>query len=660
MMHESLINSPLLAGLAITLIHFLWQGVLVAVVLKALLSLISYQKSQLRYALSSIAMLTNLALPILTFFIVYDTDYRQGTNFVNVLPLIEQSFYLENIPANAWYMEWMEYLSAISITWITIVVALALKLLIELYNVNKLPLQSCTPADIALQQRFNALITKVGLTRNVALLISGKTQVPMAIGWLKPVVLIPFSMLSGLTPQQLDMLLLHELAHIRRHDYLVNFLQTLVELLLFFHPAVRWVSKQMRNEREYCSDDIAVKHSGCSLAYAHTLADTASLCATHRQHSIPSMAMAASGGDLKQRVVRLIDGQQHCTKASDSGKWLASFTVLVVMIFLLSKQSITLPVIDLQSGSISLHNTVPELNKNINPQSNTQESRSSIDSKDSHTSLANQLLAINSPVKNKTTAASAISDKTQQTTVKNSATDIQTSAANKTTQHSATSPNYNELPIVRFGNKNNSTKPGSVAFKNDIQHIKKANISKPKTISQLAFERTDSQHNKLKANSYSEQLSTLLNEPKTQGLNRKLALSKTNNQLSKLTRDPSNANLSNTRFNQGFNQNQLNDSFKEHKQLKSRPVAAQLINSVDPKYPSAAKRRGIELEIMVEFSIDKNGYVKDIQFESKSKVSYFRSTIRNAMEKWRFLPAKKNGRTVESEMSKIFSFSLLK
>jgi bla regulator protein BlaR1 len=159
------------------------------------------------------------------------------------------------------------------------------------------------------------------------------------------------------------MLLLHVLAHIRRYDYIVNFLQTLVEILLFFHPAVSWVSKQMRNEREDCSDDIAVKHCGSSLAYAHILADTASLCEKHHHHTIPSMAMAASGGDLKQRVVRLLDNQQHCTKTTDSGKWLASFTILLTIVFLFSKYSFTLPVIELQSRSISLYNSATVLNK---------------------------------------------------------------------------------------------------------------------------------------------------------------------------------------------------------------------------------------------------------------------------------------------------------
>ncbi|ASP48016.1 M56 family metallopeptidase [Cognaticolwellia beringensis] len=651
MFQESLINSPLLAALAITLIHFLWQGVLIAVVLKAILSLISYQKSQLRYALSSMAMLANLILPIITFFIVYDIDYRQATIFAHNLPLLDQNFYLEQISANVWYMEWLEYLPALAMVWLAIVIVLALKLIIELYNVNKMPLQGCTSADITLQKRFDALITKVGLTRNVALLLSSKTDVPMAIGWLKPVVLIPFSMLSGLTPQQLDMLLLHELAHIRRHDYLVNFLQTLVEILLFFHPSVSWVSKQMRNEREYCSDDIAVQHCGSSLAYAHTLADTASLCEKHRHHTIPNMAMAASGGDLKQRVVRLLGKQQHCTKTTDSGKWLASFTILLTIVFLFSKYSLTLPIIDLQSGSISLHNSAATLSK-----SSISHLPLTFQQTNNNNSLARRLLAIDKSNPSESAAFNKvdIAVKTRKETLsfaeKAPLKPLNVESKPLTTAY------YNELPIVHVN---------SSEMKNSAQHHpalttvtpvkQQPKITKNKSTSELAFERTDSKHTSAKANSYTQQISTLLNEPVIPRDTTITTLNRTQYGFSYQEQADNNAQLRNTHFNQG----KLSNNVVEHSFLQTNTVAAKLVDSTEPKYPSTAKRKGIELEIMVEFNIDSNGRVKDIQFETKSKVSYFRNNIRQAMEKWRFLPAKENGRAVESKMSKIFSFSLL-
>ena len=651
MMQESLINSPLLAALAITLIHFLWQGALVALVLKTLLSLISFQKSQLRYALSSLAMIGYLLLPAITFFVIYDIELRQTTSLVHALPLLDQHFYLEQMQANTWYMEWLEFLPALSIVWLSIVCVLALKLIIELYNVNKLPMQGCIAADKALQTRFDMLIKKVGLSRKVVLLLSSKTNVPMAIGWLKPVVLIPFSMLSGLSPQQLDMLLLHELAHIRRHDYLVNFLQTLVEILLFFHPAVRWVSKQMRNEREYCSDDIAVQHSGSSVAYAHTLADTASLCQKHRHDSIPNMAMAASGGDLKQRVVRLLE-QQHCTKSTDSGKWLASFTILISIIFVFSKYSLTLPIIDLQSGSISIQNAPKALNK-----STISYVPLAFESVNNNTSLASQLLAIDGSKANNSQVNEEDISLRPETIKQNRTLQVKARLLKRNTaSENLSAPYYNELPIVTVSSSSKKNVAQHHAeLKTQTQVSQNINMTTTKSKSELALERTDSAQNPAKLNSYSQQLASLLNEPEVSKDIRTASLNRTHYGLRNQLNSSNNTALRAATFSRDSSNKAVNNV----KDIQAKNFAAKLINSVEPKYPSSAKRKGIELEIMVEFNIDKNGLVKNIQFESKSKVSYFRNTIRNAMQKWRFLPAKENGRAVESKMSKIFSFSLL-
>lgn len=657
MMQESLINNPLLAGIAITLIHFLWQGVLVALVIKLLLSFISYQKSQTRYALAATAMLINLILPLITFFIVYDAEYRQATNFVQALPLLDQNLYLDKMQINAWYIEWFEYLPAISVFWLSIVTLLSIKLVIELYNVNKLPVQGTVKANSELQNRFNKLAKSINLPKKVTLLLSNKTSVPMAIGWLKPVVLIPFSMLSGLTPQQLDMLLLHELAHIRRNDYLVNFLQTLVETLLFFHPAVLWVSKQMRNEREYCSDDIAVQHSDSALAYAHTLADTASLCHKHRQHAIPNMAMAASGGDLKQRVVRLLESEPQCSQTTDSGKWFASITILLVIIFGLSKYSLTLPIIDLQSGSISLSHSPVELNK-----SSVAYMPLVLENIKTNSSLASQLIAINSTTKNDTNNLTQVLVTAKNDYLANASQKQKmamrplTVPAGSTTQSKKASKSYyDEVPIVL-----SSTQKKDLRQKHSKQISKPTTLTKSieipvKSISELAFERTDSKNSSATfSNPYSKQVASLLETP--EATHEKLSI-KHQTQVSevnskRLSKKPF-RNID-TRISNSFD-----DNFVKEIETQPENRLAKLIRSIEPRYPSSAKRKGIELEIMVEFSIDKNGLVKNIKFEPKSKASYFRSAIRNAMEKWRFLPAEKNGLAVESTMSKIFSFSLL-
>ena len=110
------------------------------------------------------------------------------------------------------------------------------------------------------------LSRRMGLARPPRVLISEWAGGPSVVGWLRPVILLPAATLSGLTPEQLEAMLAHELAHIRRHDYLVNWLQMLVETLLFYHPAVWWISRRIRHERELCCDDLAVSACGAPCA----------------------------------------------------------------------------------------------------------------------------------------------------------------------------------------------------------------------------------------------------------------------------------------------------------------------------------------------------------------------------------------------------------
>jgi beta-lactamase regulating signal transducer with metallopeptidase domain/DNA-directed RNA polymerase subunit F len=145
------------------------------------------------------------------------------------------------------------------------------------------------------------LCRQLGIRRPVRLLSTSRVEVPIVVGWLRPAVLVPMSALSGLTPDQIDALLAHELAHVRRHDYLVNLMQAALETLLFFHPAVWWLSHQVRIEREHCCDDIAVQACGNRAVYVRALADMEGLRQAVCQH-----ALAASGGSLLNRVRRLL------------------------------------------------------------------------------------------------------------------------------------------------------------------------------------------------------------------------------------------------------------------------------------------------------------------------------------------------------------------
>jgi len=169
--------------------------------------------------------------------------------------------------------------------------------------VRRFARHNAKPAETIWQQRLSRLARRLEISRAVRLCESAISDVPAVIGWLRPVVLVPASALTGLTPQQLEVLLAHELAHVRRYDYLVNVIQCVIETLLFYHPAVWWVSRRIREEREHCCDDLVVGVCGDPHLYATALVGMERMRAT-----TPRLALAAtgSGGSLLKRIRRLI------------------------------------------------------------------------------------------------------------------------------------------------------------------------------------------------------------------------------------------------------------------------------------------------------------------------------------------------------------------
>jgi len=167
------------------------------------------------------------------------------------------------------------------------------------------------PLRATWQPAAGRLTAALGVRRAVRWLESSVASVPFTVGWLRPVVLVPTSVLTGLTPSEIECLLAHELAHIRRHDYLVILLQCVVEVLLFYHPAVWWISRRLRHEREQVCDELAVSVTGDRVAYSRALLSVAELAIRPN-----SLALAADGGELMQRVQSLVGAPAAPTRNS--------------------------------------------------------------------------------------------------------------------------------------------------------------------------------------------------------------------------------------------------------------------------------------------------------------------------------------------------------
>ncbi len=183
------------------------------------------------------------------------------------------------------------------------------------------------PVPESLARSFHDLKTRLRVTQPVRLVQSILVEVPVAIGWLRPVILLPVGMLTGLAPHEIEAVLAHELAHVRRYDYLVNLLQTVVETLLFYHPAVWWVSRRIRIERENCCDDTAVVACGSKVDYV------TALTTIEKNRTAPKWAMAATGakkaGATLSRVRRILG--VSAPSRSQASVWVGGLIVLALV-----------------------------------------------------------------------------------------------------------------------------------------------------------------------------------------------------------------------------------------------------------------------------------------------------------------------------------------
>ncbi len=293
--------------LALTLLHFLWQGALVAALLATLHALLPRPRAGARYVAACAALALMLALPLATAARLAATASGPSAARAPVAAA--------NTPAppaaasgGSPFAE-ADTLSRIApalvLLWLSGVCLLSIRTAGGWLAAARLAKRDTRPAPSELEERLRRIASRLSFRGRVRLLESLRVAVPCAIGIVRPVVLVPAGIATGMSGPQLDALLAHELAHVRRRDFLVNALQIAAETVLFYHPAVWWVSHRIRVERENACDDLAVAATGDAAEYARLL------LALEERRSVaraPRLAMAADGhrGDLWNRIVRLL------------------------------------------------------------------------------------------------------------------------------------------------------------------------------------------------------------------------------------------------------------------------------------------------------------------------------------------------------------------
>jgi beta-lactamase regulating signal transducer with metallopeptidase domain len=297
------------------LLHSLWQGVAVALVLAFVLGILRRATAQARYLAACAAMLLLLAPPVYTL----SRSREKGSSATELralhraLPRLEPSSVGEADGVSAHHrsrlsiLEWTRpNLPTVVAIWTVGVAVFSIRLTGGWVQARRWVRLDTCPLAGALIGR---LCERMGVRSSVALFESSRVAVPMVVGWLRPAILVPVAALSGLTPLEMEAILAHELAHIRRHDYLVNLGQCVIETLMFHHPATWWISRVIRREREHCCDDIAVRACRDRLVYARALAAMEGL-----RTPVFSLSPAASGGDLLARISRILKPVQESMK----------------------------------------------------------------------------------------------------------------------------------------------------------------------------------------------------------------------------------------------------------------------------------------------------------------------------------------------------------
>lgn len=297
-MLDRLVQTPVAKALGWTLFHSLWEGALAALVLLAIL--LAVRSPRVRYACACVAMLGVLAGFVVTFSRLVPRQMAAGASLPGVIPwpLLDQGQSSGNLPAPSGLAEILPWLAPF---WIAGVFLFQLRSVAAWMGARRLRCRGVCNAPGPWQQRLDRLRAGLRLSKPVVLLESCLADVPLVIGYLRPVVLLPVGLLAGMPPGQVEAILLHELAHIRRHDYLVNLLQSVVESFLFYHPAVWWMSRVIRAEREKCCDDLTVATSANAHDYAAALA-----ALEQTRCRAAEAALAATGGSLVKRIRRLL------------------------------------------------------------------------------------------------------------------------------------------------------------------------------------------------------------------------------------------------------------------------------------------------------------------------------------------------------------------
>ena len=316
-----------------TLVHSLWQGAVIAALLAAALRFCREYPARLRYALGVTGLLLWLTAALLTL----------AAQWRGSLPAAAAAAWTGAVPAESFSLAGLlpgrfdaaAALPLLTLLWLAGVLLMFLRTLAGLYAVYTLKNRDLGPLPREWQMQIGAWFAEWGVRQRIPVQLSGRISAPVVAGFFRQTLLLPLSFLTSFPPEYVQAILAHEVAHLLRRDALVNLLQTLMEILFFYHPVIWWISARIREEREYCCDDYAIARCGEPMLLARALVDLGSRQLTPAA-SLPVLSAASR---LQLRIKRLLNIKENAMDLRE--KLLALIFILGLGLMLLPLQSIS-------------------------------------------------------------------------------------------------------------------------------------------------------------------------------------------------------------------------------------------------------------------------------------------------------------------------------
>ncbi len=330
-MIQNIFSEELIQAIGWTMIHSLWQGFAVAILMGIVMIGLQKKSSKVRHEFAFFSLFLIFIISLSTFIYLFDSVAEGAALGTTITVITESGFVLENATiVQSFFQKSIEYfnqhLPLIVTLWLIGMVFFLLRLLGGLAFIQKLKTQQQQALPNEWQIVFEKIQAKFPMKKTVRMVESALAKTPMVVGYLKPVILFPLGAVNQLTQQEVEAVLAHELAHIYRNDYLLNIIQSFIEIIFYYHPAVWWISANIRTERENCCDDIAVKICGSSITYVKALVTLEEI------QPAPNLAMSFSSGSKNQllnRVKRILNQPQN--KFNIMEKFTATCFLLVVL-----------------------------------------------------------------------------------------------------------------------------------------------------------------------------------------------------------------------------------------------------------------------------------------------------------------------------------------